>query len=86
MPEACSAQETSAFLRTKLTHRYMTRRLWVNIVTVTRNSRQEQEYTGLCLIIHCACSTERVGGGGSHSEGKLRDGGVLMASMTPALQ
>lgn len=73
MPAACSTQETSAFLRTKLTHQ---------AVSKHSNSNQQQQQP----IIHCACSAEYAGGGGSHGEGKLRDGGVLTVCMTPALQ
>ena len=45
MPEACSTEETGAFLRTTFTYRM--KRPGVNIVTVTRNRSQELERKGL---------------------------------------
>lgn len=68
------------------TLRHVMRRPAVNIVTVTRNRSQEQ--MGLSpFILPDYPLALRGGGGGRHrAEGKLRDGGVLPASMTPALQ
>lgn len=51
----------------------------VNIVTVTRNTRQYYA-PPFWLIIHYTCSPEQSGGREVHREGKMREGGVLEAS------
>lgn len=66
MPAACSAEETCAFLRTTLAHRYVMKR-----VRGKHSNSNSKQSAGLCPL-QCACTAalSEVRVGGHTAEGK----------------